>query len=81
MLLPSLRPFMLVSFINAFSAAMTTTGPIIFLVSPYAKVASIELFDSINSGDYGAATAMASLLILSVLAVNGLAWFISERRR
>ena len=70
LLLPLLRSFMLVAFINGFSASMTSTGPIIFLVSPYAKVASIELFDSINSGDYGAAAAMASLLILTVLAVN-----------
>lgn len=78
---PSLRPFMLVSFINSFSASMMSTGPIIFLVSPYAKVASIELFDSINSNEYGAAAAMASLLILAVLAVNAAAWFAAERRR
>ena len=70
LLLPLLKPFMLVAFINGFSASMTSTGPIIFLVSPYAKVAAIELFDSINIGDYGAAAAMASLLILTVLAVN-----------
>lgn len=80
MLLPLLRPFMLVSFINAFSAAMTSTGPIIFLVSPYARVAAVELFESINSGKYGDASAMASLLIAAILAVNALAWKISERR-
>ncbi len=80
MLLPLLRPFMLVSFINAFSAAMTSTGPIIFLVSPYARVASVELFESINSGKYGDASAMASLLIAAILAVNALAWEVSERR-
>lgn len=74
MLLPLLRPFMLVSFINAFSAAMTSTGPIIFLVSPYARVAAVELFESINSGRYGDASAMASLLIAAILAVNALAW-------
>ena len=70
LLLPLLRPFMLVAFINGFSASMTSTGPIIFLVTPRAKVAAIELFDSINIGDFGAATAMASLLIVTVLAVN-----------
>ncbi|MCI7403010.1 ABC transporter permease [Pyramidobacter sp.] len=80
MLLPLLRPFMLVSFINAFSAAMTSTGPIIFLVSPYARVAAVELFESINSGKYGDASAMASLLIAAILTVNALAWKISERR-
>lgn len=80
MLLPLLRPFMLVSFINAFSAAMTSTGPIIFLVSPYARVASVELFESINSGKYGDASAMATLLTAAILAVNALAWRVSERR-
>ena len=74
LLLPLLSPFLRLGFLNAFSAAMTTTGPIIFLVSPYARVASIELFESINEGDFGAASAMGSLLIVIVAAVNGLAW-------
>ncbi len=74
LLLPLLSPFLRLGFLNAFSAAMTTTGPIIFLVSPYARVASIELFESINEGDFGAASAMGSLLIIIVAAVNGLAW-------
>lgn len=78
LLLPLLRPFMLVAFINAFNASMTSTGPVIFLVTPYAKVASIELFDSINSGDYGAAAAMASLLTATVLAVNLMAFVVTK---
>ncbi len=81
LLLPLLRPFMAVAFVNSFSAAMTSTGPIIFLVTPYAKVASVELFDAINQGDFGAASAMGSLLILTVLAVNFLAWRAAERSR
>lgn len=78
--LPALRPFVLVSFINAFSAAMTSTGPIIFLVSPYARVAAVELFESINSGSYGDASAMSSFLILTIMAVNGLAWKAGKMR-
>ena len=81
MLFPALRPFMRVSFINTFSASMTSTGPVIFLVSPYARVASVELFESIGSGRYGDASAMASLLIVTILGVNALAWKLSERRR
>ena len=61
LLLPLLRPFMLVAFINGFSASMTSTGPIIFLVTPRAKVAAIELFDSINIGDFGAASFLDDL--------------------
>ena len=74
LLLPLLFPFLRVGFVNAFSSAMTTTGPIIFLVSPYARVASIELFESINEGDFGAASAMGSLLIIIIVSVNVIAW-------
>lgn len=81
LLLPRLRPFMRLGFLNAFSAAMTTTGPIIFLVSPYARVAAIELFESINEGDFGAASAMGTFLILTVAAVNALAWRIGGRHQ
>ena len=77
----SLLPFMRLGFFNAFSAAMTTTGPIIFLVSPYARVASIELFESINEGDFGAASAMGTFLILTVAAVNAIAWRMGKQRR
>ena len=80
MLLPALKPFMLVSFINCFSASMTSTGPIIFLVSPYASVVSVELFEAINSGKYGDAAAMSTLLIVVIMAVNAAAWKLSERR-
>lgn len=80
LLLPRLRPFMRLGFLNAFSAAMTTTGPIIFLVSPYARVASIELFEAINEGDFGAAAATGTLLIAVVAAVNALAWRLSARK-
>ncbi len=80
LLLPRLRPFLRLGFLNAFSAAMTTTGPIIFLVSPYARVASIELFEAINEGDFGAASAMGTLLIAVVAGVNALAWQLSARR-
>ena len=73
LLLPLLSSFLRLGFLNAFSAAMTSTGPLIFLVSPYARVASIELFESINEGDFGAASAMGSLLIVIVAAVNDLA--------
>ena len=65
---------MRIGFVNSFSAAMTTTGPVIFLVSPYSRIASIELFEAINEGNFGAASAMGSLLILIIAVVNVLAW-------
>ena len=73
LLTPLLFPFLRVGFLNTFSASMTTTGAIIFLVSPYTRLAAIELFESINEGDFGAASAMGSLLIIIAAGVNILA--------
>ena len=81
LLLPLLYPFLRLGFLNTFSAAMTTTGPVIFLVSPYARVASIELFEAINEGDFGGASAMGSLLVVIVACVNGLAWRLGRGRK
>ena len=49
---------------------MTTVGAIIFLITPSAKVATVELFNEIRDGDYRMASVIASLLILVILLVN-----------
>ena len=79
LVLPLLLPFLRLGALNAFGAAMTTTGPIIFLVSPYARVAAVELFESINEGAFGAACAMGSTLIAIVALVDVVAWRASRR--
>ena len=70
MILPQLKPAFLVGFINTFTATMTTVGAIIFLITPSAKVATVELFNVIRDGDYRMASVIASLLILVILSVN-----------
>ncbi|MBQ9403656.1 MAG: iron ABC transporter permease [Synergistaceae bacterium] len=77
LLAPLLMPFLRLGFLNTFSAAMTATGAIIFLVSPYVRVAAVELFESINEGDFGSASAMGSLLILIAAGVNAIVWKLS----
>ena len=67
---PLLRPVFLTSFINTFTAAMTTVGAIIFLVSPKNVVASVVMFRDIERGGYGQAAVMASILIIITVAVN-----------
>ena len=49
---------------------MTTVGAIIFLITPSAKVATVELFNEIRDGDYRMASVIATLLILVILSVN-----------
>lgn len=67
---PLLKPVFLTSFINTFSAAMTTVGAIIFLVSPRNVIASIVMFQNITNGGYGQASVMASILILITVSIN-----------
>ena len=67
---PLLRTVFLTSFINTFTAAMTTVGAIIFLISPKNVVASVVMFKNIESGGYGQAAVMASILIIITVVIN-----------
>lgn len=79
--LPMLKPSAVFAFISAFAADIVSTGPIIFLVTPYAKVMSVDMFAAITAGDFGAANAMALAIILIVLAINSLALLFQQRSR
>ena len=69
-ILPLLKPSFLISFINTFTATMTTVGAIIFLITPEAKVATVELFNVLRDGDYGQGAVLASMIIIVTLLVN-----------
>ncbi|APF25689.1 binding--dependent transport system inner membrane component family protein [Clostridium sporogenes] len=69
-ILPMLKPAFLVGFINNFTSTMTTIGAIIFLIYPGQKIATVEMFDAIQSGDYGVGSVMASLIIIITLITN-----------
>jgi len=78
---PLLAPAFLVSFINTFTFTMTTIGGIIFLITPYTKVLTAEMFDAIQSGDIGASSVMASVIILVAMTVNvTFSWLFLKRR-
>ncbi|MCF6460398.1 ABC transporter permease [Clostridium sp. Cult3] len=77
---PLLRPVFLTSFINTFTACMTTVGAIIFLVSPKNVVASVVMFKDIQRGGYGQAAVMASVLILITVSVNLIAIKLLNKR-
>lgn len=69
-----------VSFINGFTATMTTFGSIIFLVYPGQKVLTLVMFDVIQSGNYEAGSVIALLIILICLSVNLGYSFILKRK-
>ena len=53
-----------VSFVNGFTATMTTIGSIIFLVYPSQKVATLVMFDVIESGKYDIGSVIAFYIIV-----------------
>lgn len=78
-ILPSMRPAFLSSFVYNFSSSMTTAGAIIFLINPSRKLAVFKLFDAVYSGEYAMASLIASLIIVIVLLVEGLAYFFTRK--
>ncbi len=67
---PMSKSTFLVSFINNFTSTMTTVGSIIFLVYPGRKLATLVMFDAIQTGKYGVGSAIACLIIFITLLVN-----------
>lgn len=78
---PLLKSTFLMSFINTFTACMTTVGAIIFLVSPKNLVASIVMFGNISNGQYGLGAVMASFLIIITVSINLIAIRLLGRQR
>ena len=79
--LPLTKQGLFVSFINGFNATMTTIGSIIFLVYPSQKVATLVMFDVIESGKYDIGSVIAFYIIMICLAVNVLYYLILNRKR
>ena len=67
---PMSKSAFLVSFVNNFTSTMTTVGSIIFLVYPGKKLATLVMFDAIQSGEYRIGSVIACMLILITLTVN-----------
>ena len=80
--LPLSRGPLFVSFVNSFASSMCTVGSILFLVYPGQKVATIVLFDLIQSGKYNTGSALALWIMGVTLLGNGLFYlFIARQHR
>lgn len=77
---PMSKNSLFTSFINSFTSTMTTVGSIIFLVYPGQKVATLVMFDVIQSGKYSIGSVIAVLIILITMFVNVLFYKILIRR-
>lgn len=78
---PNLKGTFATGFIYNFTSAMTTAGAVLFLISAKHKVAVYMLFDAINSGEYGVASLISSMIILITLLVSGLVYAVVLRRK
>lgn len=79
-ILPLSKSGLYISFVNGFTSTMTTIGSIIFLVYPKQKLATMVMFDVIESGKYGVGSVIAFLIILICLFVNGLYYYLLRRK-
>lgn len=69
-LLPTLKQTLLTGFITIFTASMTAVGAIAFLISPGNNVAAVELFRSIENGQYGVGSVQAVIIIVVATSIN-----------
>lgn len=63
-IIPSLRPTVVITSLYAFIATVQTLGAIIFLITPSNKVLSADVFEATVRGDIGDALALSMVLIL-----------------
>jgi len=78
---PLMRPAIIAALIVSFISAMTSVSAVIFLTSPRFDMATVNIIGRAETGEYGYATAYASVLIvLMVLAVVGIRALVGARR-
>jgi len=79
--LPLMRPAIIAALIYSFISAMTSISAVIFLTSPRFDMATVNIVGRAEVGEYGYATAYASVLIvLMVLAVIAIRALVGVRR-
>src|SRR6185295_1881356 len=79
--LPLMRPAVIAALIYSFISALTSISAVIFLTSPRFDMATVNIVGRAEVGEYGYATAYASVLIvLMVLAVALIRALVGRRR-
>jgi iron(III) transport system permease protein len=79
--LPLMRPAIIAALVYSFISAMTSISAVIFLTSPRFDIATVNIVGRAEVGEYGYASAYASVLIvLMVLAVLLIRALVGRRR-
>ena len=76
---PLVRPALLVSALYAFVSTVKTLGAIIFLITPHNKVLSADVFEATVRGDVGAAASFSLLMVL-LCALGVVAIYVLSKR-
>ncbi len=79
--LPLIKPAIVTALVYSFVRAMTTVSAVIFLVSAQYEMATVWIINRTINGDYGAAIACSTMLILSMMAALGLIQLLVGQRR
>jgi Cu/Ag efflux pump CusA len=80
-LLPLLRPAVIAALVYSFISAMTSISAVIFLTSPRFDMATVNIVGRAEVGEYGYATAYASVLIVLMVAAVALIRALVGKRR
>lgn len=80
-ILPNLRPAMLVCFLYAFITTIQALGSIIFIITPGTKLLSVDVFEAVVRGDLGIAAAYSIVMMFIGIIGGCLLLFAIARRR
>ena len=70
-ILPLARPAVIAALVYSFISAMTSISAVIFLTSPRFDMATVNIVGRAEVGEYGYASAYASVLIALMIARGG----------
>jgi iron(III) transport system permease protein len=80
-ILPLIRPAVVAALVYSFISAMTSISAVIFLTSPRFDMATVNIVGRAEVGEYGYATAYASVLIVLMIVAVVLIRVLVGRRR
>jgi len=80
-ILPLIRPAVVAALVYSFISAMTSISAVIFLTSPRFDMATVNIVGRAEVGEYGYATAYASVLIVLMVLAVGLIRLLVGRRQ
>jgi iron(III) transport system permease protein len=77
--LPLIKNAFFGGLVYTFVKSMTTVSAVIFLISANYKLLTVSILDQVNTGKFGVASAMSTMLIIVVYIAIGVLYFVMGR--